>query len=160
MGELLGVARQARKIAGYAYDAGVTDAKELVVSVAVCLSESQGYDRAYNDNVVNGVVKSRDVGLWQINIDADQIGTSVEENLYDVHNNAEAMFAKYAERGWQPWVAFNTKTYLHDTYVQRASLGVMNFLAEMLHNRAVAAGQSPATPVPMVSLKQLQKLLA
>lgn len=159
MGELLGVAVQPRKLAELAYDVGITDALELVVAVAICLAESQGYDRAYNDNLdPAGNVASRDVGLWEINIPASKIGTQIEEDLYDRQNNAAAMFALYKNRRWQPWAAYNSNVFLHDSYVRRASLGVMNFLAEKLVLAAQAAGQTPGTRVPMVSLKQLEKL--
>lgn len=158
MGELLGKQLQARKIADLSYNVGIKDAKELVTCVAICLAESQGFDRAYNDNVINDSVASRDVGLWEINIPASKIGTSYEMDLYDHENNAAAMLNLYENRGWQPWAAYNSKVYLHDFYVQRAALGVQNFLAEMLVNRATNAGQTPKTRVPMVTLKQLLHL--
>jgi hypothetical protein len=159
MGELLGTAVQARKIAALSYSTGIKDAISLVISVAICLSESQGYDRAFNDNLDNsGNVVSRDVGLWQINIPASQIGTPTEDALYDHNNNANAMFDLFKARGWQPWAAYNNEVYLHDSYLRRACLGVQNFLAEWMVNRAVALGQNPTTRVPMVSLKELNKL--
>lgn len=159
MGELLGVQMQARKIAKLAYDVGIMDAQELVTAVAVCLAESQGFDRAYNDNMNDqDQVTSRDVGLWQINIPATQIGSQAEEDLYDRENNAQAMYALYTRRGWQPWAAFNSDVYLHDTYVRRAALAVQNYLAEQLVVMAKLAGQTPSTRVPMVSLAQLNKL--
>lgn len=150
---------QARKICKLAYDVGITDAHELVIAVAVCLAESQGFDRAYNDNEnEQGVVTSRDVGLWEINIPASQIGSQVEEDLYDRENNAAAMYALYTKRGWQPWAAFNSNVYLHDTYVRRAALAVQNYLAERLVVAARSAGQTPGTRTPMVSLAELNKL--
>jgi hypothetical protein len=159
MGELLGVQMQARKIAALAYNVGITDAHELVTAVAVCLAESPGFDRAYNDNLHDqGQVTSRDVGLWQLNIPASQIGSQVEEDLYDRENNAAAMYALYVRRKWQPWAAFNSDVYLHDTYIRRAALAVQNYLAERLVVMARLAGQTPETRVPMVSLKELLKL--
>jgi hypothetical protein len=159
MGELLGVQMQARKIAKLAYDVGITDAHELVIAVAVCLAESQGFDRAYNDNIdAEGNVLSRDVGLWEINIPASKIGTQAEEDLYDRENNAAAMYALYKNRMWQPWAAYNSDVYLHDTYIRRAALAVQNYLAEQLVVMARLAGQTPATRIPMVSLKELLKL--
>jgi hypothetical protein len=159
MGELLGVQMQARKIAKLAYDVGITDAHELVTAVAVCLAESQGFDRAYNDNVDDqGRVISRDVGLWEINIPASKIGSQDEEDLYDRENNAAAMYALYKNRKWQPWAAFNSDVYLHSTYIERAALAVQNYLAERLVVMARLAGQTPRTRIPMVSLAQLNKL--
>ena len=155
-GYLLGQQLGPRKLAELAYDAGVTDFKDVARATAIGLAESQGFTRAYNDNVdENGKVISRDVGLWEINIPASQIGTSVEANLYDPVQNAAAMARLHANRGWQPWVAYTSNVYLHDTYLRRASLGVMNMAAEMFVLDGRAAGQSPKTPVPMLSLKQL-----
>lgn len=156
MGELLGKKLQSRKIVGLAYDQGIRNAKELVNSICICLAESQGYDRAYNDNVKDGQVISRDVGLWQINIPADKIGTEYEENLYDPTSNAFAMAKLYISRGWQPWAAYNSGVYLHDHYLREGSLAVQNFLAEMLVHRAHTQGQSPMTRIPMLSLKEME----
>lgn len=158
-GFLLGVQMQPRKIAALVHSTGITDANELVTAVAVCLSESQGFDRAYNDNVdATGKVLSRDVGLFQINIPASKIGTQTEFDLYDRQKNVEAAVNLWINRGFQPWAAFNSNVYLHDTYLQRASLGVMNYLAEQLVLQARAVGQVPGTRVPMVSWKQVQAL--
>ena len=155
-GYLLGTQLGPRKLAELAYSAGVTDFKDVARATAIGLAESQGYTRAYNDNLdANGNVISRDVGIWEINIPASEIGTSVEENLYDPVQNAAAMAQLHSRRGWQPWVAYTSNVYLHDTYLRRASLGVMNMAAEMFALDARAAGQSPKTPVPMLSLKQL-----
>ena len=155
-GYLLGQQLGPRKLAELAYDAGVIDFKDVARATAIGLAESQGFTRAYNDNVdENGKVISRDVGIWEINIPASQIGTSVETNLYDPAQNAAAMARLHAARGWQPWVAYTSSVYLHDTYLRRASLGVMNMAAEMFVLDARADGQAPKTPVPMLSLKQL-----
>jgi hypothetical protein len=138
MGELIGPQIQPRDLAAIAYDVGWEDARELVICLAVCLSESQGYQHAYNDNKdANGVVTSRDVGVMQINIAADAIGTGVEDRLYDLTTNFNAAYALYARRGFQPWVAYNTDVYLHDTYLERAVAGVANFLGEYLLEQPV-----------------------
>jgi hypothetical protein len=159
MGELLGKQVQPRAIAGLAYAAGIHDAHRLVVAVAIALAESQGDDRAFNDNLDQaGNVTSRDCGIWQINIPASEIGTAAEENLYSFAENAKRMYGLFVARGWQPWVSYNTKDYLHDTYLRRAALGVMNFLAEALVERAKLAGQTPATRVPMISSHELARI--
>lgn len=49
-GSLRGKQWQPRDIAKLCYGHGFTDAIDLVTAVAVCLSESQGYDHAINDN--------------------------------------------------------------------------------------------------------------
>jgi hypothetical protein len=160
-GFLLGVQMQPRKVMQLDYAAGIHDAYELERAAAIMLAESQGYTRAYNDNVdASGKVISRDVGLYEINIPASQIGTSVEEALYDPANNVAAMKKLYDARGWQPWVAYTSGVYLHDTYIRRASLALMNLAAEKLVRDAQALGQSPQTPVPMLSQKQLSHFLA
>jgi hypothetical protein len=160
-GFLLGAQMQPRKVAQLTYAAGIHDIYELERSSAIMLAESQGYTRAYNDNVdASGKVISRDVGLYEINIPASQIGTSVEEALYDPANNVAAMKKLYDARGWQPWVAYTSGVYLHDTYIRRASLALMNLVAEKLVRDAQALGQSPQTPVPMLSQKQLSHFLA
>jgi hypothetical protein len=159
MGELLGKQIQPRAIAGLAYTAGIHDARRLVVAVALALAECQGYDRAFNDNLdAAGSVTSRDCGIWQINIPASEIGTAAEATLYDPAENASNMYRLFATRGWQPWVSYNTKVYLHDTYLRRAALGVMNFLAEALVEQATAAGQTPTTRVPMISSHELARI--
>ena len=150
-----------RQLARVAYAAGPSwhDAQVLVRAVAVALAESQGFTRAWHDNFFqDGLLESRDVGVWQINIPADQVGTQTEEDLYDPAKNAAAAYKLYAARGFQPWVAYNTRVFLHDTYIQRAMLGVVNFLAEGLLADAKAAGQVPVTRLPFVSIPELRKL--
>jgi hypothetical protein len=150
-----------RQLAALAYNAGPKwrDAKVLVRAVAVCLAESQGYAGSFNDNLdSSGAVVSRDVGLWQINIPASQIGTSVEVALHDPAANAAAAYRLYDSRGFQPWVAYNTGVYLHSTYVARATLGVTNFLEAELVRDALNAGQPTDLRVPFISIPQLRGL--
>lgn len=145
MGELKGTQWQPRDLARLAYEAGWTDALRLTECVQIALSESQGYDRAYNDNVVPagetrrgldgktytaGQVWQRDCGVWQIGIPASQIGTEKEEELYTPGVNVQRARALYELRQWQPWAAHSSLVYLRDTYVKRAVKGVGNFLAE------------------------------
>lgn len=161
-GFLAGTQVQPRTLAKLAYETGSRwqDAQTLVEAVSICLAESQGYDRARNDNVGTGdEVTSRDVGIFQINIPARYIGTPVEEDLYDVKANAKAAYDLYVDRGWQPWVAFNTGIYLDDSYLRRAALGVMNFLAETLVIEAKGRTKRVVpvlTPVPMLSAPEFK----
>ena len=160
-GYLLGVQMQPRKIAQLVYAAGITDFYEIARATSIALAESQGYTRAYNDNFdENGKLVSRDVGIFEINIPASQVGTSVEEALYDPATNVAAMKRLHDARGWQPWVAYTSGVYLHDTYIRRASLGLMNMEAEMLVRAARADGQSPKTPIPMLSQRQFSTFLS
>jgi hypothetical protein len=152
-GFLEGTQIQPRYIAEECYKLGWTDADKLVTMVATILSESQGFDRAYNDNMNDaGEVTSRDVGIGQINIPASKIGTSEEEQLYDWKYNLSRCRALYLTkvntagdiRGFQPWYGWVLKVYLRDTYVKKATAGVGNFLAERLFARETdtLSGQS------------------
>lgn len=151
-GFLMGSQIQPREIASECYSLGWTDADKLVTMVAVILSESQGFDRAYNDNLNDdGEVTSRDVGIGQINIPASKIGTPEEEELYDWKYNLTRCRQLYTTkintdgdiRGFSPWYGWVLKVYLRDTYVKKATAGVGNFLAERLFEREtdVLSGQ-------------------
>lgn len=125
---------------------------DLVEMTAVILAESQGYVRAYNDNVdARGRVKSRDVGLAQINIPARYIGTKREAALYDPLTNLKAARALFQTRvtltkrrrfdpwyaftlGWATfpeWWVFTKKEPRHwaptGRYIHQAIVGVANF---------------------------------
>jgi hypothetical protein len=140
---------QPRDLAHLFYDHDWQDALALVSITSVCLAESQGYDKAYHDNVDDtGKVTSRDVGILQINIPASQIGTKVEQDLYDINNNADAGRGLYANRGFQPWSAYNSGVYLHDVYMNRALRGVANFLGEHFIGVMEAAGNKTNMIVP------------
>jgi hypothetical protein len=135
MGELKGKQLEPRYIASLCFAQGWKDAEALVTAVAVCLAESQGFDRAFNDNTTGGAVTSRDVGIFQINIPVSQIGTSQEEALYEPVTNVARAWALYTKREFQPWYAYTKNVYLRDTYIKRAARGVGNFLAEKLLER-------------------------
>lgn len=127
-GKLLGKQLQPRDIAQSLYAVGFRDALVLSDAVKVCLAESQGYTRAYNDNLnTQGVTTSRDVGLMQINIPASGIGTEQEEALYDPTTNFNAAFKLWFHRKFEPWVAYSSNVYLRDTYLKRANKGIANY---------------------------------
>ena len=146
---------QPRQVAELAYAHGIVDAADLATSVAVCFAESQAGIQAWHDNLgPDGVVLSRDVGLWQINIPAAKIGTDAELALYSPDANAAAMFALYRTRHFQPWAAYNSGVYLHDHYAGSAALALCNLAAERFN-------QAGATlPLPMFSTKDLRAKLA
>ena len=134
MGYLRGEQVKPRELARLCHDRGWRDS-DLVVAVATCLSESQGYDRAFNDNVdaETGKTKSRDVGLFQINIPGREVGGDYEQSLYDPGINVDVAFRYWTGRGFQPWYGY-TKGYATDPlakgqYIQRAVRGVANFYA-------------------------------
>lgn len=131
-GKLLGTQYQPRDIAAFLYAVGFTDAQVLSDAIKVCLAESQGYDKAYNDNLgPDGMVSSRDVGIMQINIAAKDIGTQVEFDLYDVKNNVTAAFKLWSKRGFEPWVSYTSAVYLRDTYLKRANRGLGNYFGAL-----------------------------
>lgn len=145
---------QPRQVVNLAYNIGLHDFHDLATAIAVCYAESQAGVDAWHDNMdANGKVVSRDVGLWQINIPASEIGTSAEKNLYDPDNNVAAMFRLYRDRRFQPWAAFNSGVYLHDGYAGKAALGLCNAAVEKLN----ATGAT--LPLPLFSTGDLRKKL-
>jgi hypothetical protein len=135
LGELKGKQLEPRYIAELCFNQGWKGAVELNEAVMVCLSESQGYTHAVNDNVKDDVVTSRDCGIFQINIPASQIGSSSEMKLYDPVENVRRAWLLYQDRKWQPWYGFTNEVYLRDTYLKRATRGVGNFMADMMLKR-------------------------
>lgn len=135
---LAGTQHQPRALASLCWDAGWRD-ENLVIAVAVCLAESQGYDGAFHDNLDDdGAIVSRDVGLFQVNIPANQIGTAAEQQLYDAKTNVARARKLYESRGFQPWVAYNSGIALNTDwytkaggptgrYIHRAVRGVGNY---------------------------------
>jgi hypothetical protein len=138
MGFLLGKQWQPRDLAKLCYDNGWTEAVNLVTIIAVCLSESQGYQGAYNDNKdADGNVLSRDCGLFQINIPALKIGSDEEKKLFaDPDYNVQRARTLFEARGFDPWYAYKLNVYLRDSYIKRAVRGVGNFIGDELLKRA------------------------
>jgi hypothetical protein len=147
----------------------------LVEMVAVCLSESQGFTHARNDNVgEDGQIRSRDVGLFQINIPVRDIGTKRERDLYGVDANIRAArklfdtierrFPKVKRRRFNPWYAFTlgwatfpgwwvftkkTDPRRWDPtgrYIQKAVVGVANFYASRYQLTPRPFVELPAPP--------------
>lgn len=108
--------------------------ENLVKAVATCLSESQGYDEAYHDNVDdNGKLLSRDVGIFQINIPARMIGSSYERDLVRPSYNARIAYRMWQDRGFQPWHGYTKGIALDPKakgqYIHKAIEGVANYWA-------------------------------
>jgi len=92
-------------------------------------------------------ISTRDVGAFQINIPAGQIGTPDEEDLYDFQHNVAVARDKWltwstngknTEVGWDHWSAYSSGIALDPMaagkYVHKACRGVGNFLADqMMH---------------------------
>jgi hypothetical protein len=102
---------------------------EKVKATATAMAESSLSIGAWHDNDEDGELVSRDCGLYQINIPAEQVGTSVEDSLRTdskeeavfmpvAHTNIDAAYRKWTEpwirdgrrdyRRWQPWVAYTS----------------------------------------------------
>lgn len=159
---------QPSEIAALLHKVGFRDF-DLVEMTATLLAESQGYVRAYNDNVDErtGKVKSRDVGLGQINIPARYVGTKREAQLYDPETNIRAVKALFdtretliKRRRFNPWYAFTlgwatfpewwvfTKKEPRrwaptGRYIHQAIVGVANF-----HGRHYGIDPSPLVALP------------
>jgi len=133
-GSLIGPQWQPRDLCGLMVDAGWTAADDLFLGVAICLSESQGYQRAYNLNKdADGNVLSKDCGLWQINIPATKIGTDEEARLFDdPAYNTERAKQLFDVRHWTPWYGYTLNVYTRDTYLRRAARGVGNYFAAFM----------------------------
>jgi hypothetical protein len=117
-------------IAGYAQRAGWRGA-DLVTSVAVSLAESGGWVEAVNP--AQGVYPpgstapgTRDFGLWQINAKGEN-----HPELFDPQKNANAGFALYEKRGFQPWVVYNNGAYVK--FVSAAANGVAHLSWPVVH---------------------------
>lgn len=169
MGELLGEQLQPRVIARFCYMAGWHDVFNLTTAVLVCLSESQGYTRAINENKdrKTGKLLSVDRGIFQLNNVYEPRVT--EKQAYDPKEAAKAAYRVYVERGhsFRGWnahrVLYDIKdpsgravkmpAYLQDTYVKRASRGVGNFLAEYYATEAKKYGYQTAMPLPLLDYR-------
>lgn len=151
MGQLLGTQVQPRRIAQLAYAAGWTDATQLATAVAVCLAESQGFDRAINKNPDG----SSDRGMWQLNTIHDWIS---DATAYDPVKATAAAHKLWGSSGWNAWAAHKSGVFLHDAYTGRASLAVANFLSEWLGAEAKIRGTVTGFRVPLISHANLAAL--
>lgn len=150
-GSLIGPQLQPSQLAALAWNAGCWKTPgALVRAVAVSLSESQGFVRAINDNrLADGTLLSRDVGLMQINIPASAVGTRTELDLYVPEINLAKACDLYESRGFQPWVAFNSRVFLRDSYSAKAARGVGNWLAQGMRDERALDGKDE-TYVPRI----------
>ena len=132
-GYLVGRQLKPRELAAIFHRVGFRG-EDLIIMVATCLSESQGYSEAYHDNVENGKLLSRDVGIGQINIPRRMLGTRYEFKLNWPIFNARVCFDYYKDRGFRPWHGFTrglaTDPKAKGRYIHRAIEGVANFYAE------------------------------
>jgi hypothetical protein len=154
---------QPMDIAAIAYAAGWHDPQDIVMAVSVALAESQGYAGSYNDNVgPDGIISSRDCGLWQINIPTSLIGTAEETRLRtDLGYNAARAFLLWQARGWQPWAAYNSGVAFDDSYQARALLGVVNWLGKTqvgLQRQVTTRKAFHTLRIPFVTRTQLRVL--
>jgi hypothetical protein len=113
-----------RDIAKLCYEADWIDADRLVVAVAVCLAEGNGYTTARHVNGDGSV----DRGLWQIN---DRAHPSMTDAECDDPKKATAYARKlYEERSntFGAWSAFTNGAYRGPRALGYAFDGVANFL--------------------------------
>ena len=126
-GEFLGKTLMAREWAEIVKDHWPN---QMIKAVGVILAESHGRIGAYNDNLRDSVIVSRDCGGYQINIPARMIGSDYEKSLRTesldpavymtvARNNVNAMYSLWATKGvfrngkldyrrWQPSVAYTS----------------------------------------------------
>jgi hypothetical protein len=103
-------------------------------------------------------ITSRDCGIDQINIPAEFIGTPTETALYDPDFCARQAHLKYVDRNFTPWVAYTTGVFMHDSYVLRACLGMLNMQGKRLTDLAMLDGQITHIRTPIISFKEIRVL--
>lgn len=93
---------------------------QKVKATATAIAESHCSLGAWHDNPRDdGSIASRDCGLFQINIDGDEIGSAREGRLrteslipadyLDVaRENVREAYGLWSRRKWQPWVAYTS----------------------------------------------------
>lgn len=161
-GYLVGPVWEPVQITELAIATGWTNFADFLIATAIAFAECDGYINSYNDNLDDtGKVVSRDVGLWEINIAAAQIGTDYEKQLYDPVINAKAAYLLWERRGWEPWSSFTSGVVFDDTYIFRALLGVTNYGAGLLKTKQLADPARATThtlELPLISIAQLASL--
>ena len=163
MGKLVGPVWQPAQIMDLAASAGFTGIDNLVMATAIAFAECDGYINSYNDNYASDgkTVVSRDVGIWEINIPADDIGTSIEKDLYIPANNAKAAFKLWSERGWEPWASYTSKVVFDDHYLLNGLIGLINYSAgwcKTLQESAPERAAEHSIVTPLISIPQFRTL--
>lgn len=114
-----------RELAQLCWNAGWRD-KRLVISVAICLQESQGYDHAYNHNLNSvGQTISTDRGLFQINDKAHP--TCTDAMAYDAIQNCAFAYQIYRDQSYtfNAWAAYTSGAFKGQA--NHACAGVANY---------------------------------
>lgn len=106
---------------------------ELVVFVAVALSESAGREKAHCINYKDAEhtqMYAEDIGLLQIS-EWRNTPYPADGPLWNPDTNAAQARKLYEDRKWQPWHGFTsfiaTNPEMAGEYIQRAVWGVANF---------------------------------
>lgn len=132
-GYLLGTKIDPTDIARMCYRAGWRS-HDLVIAVAVCLSESAGYTEARCENFIDGVHVSTDFGLFEHNYALEDITPGLLKKVYNPAWNVAAAYALWLRRKWEPWHGFTNDIALNPEmrgkYIQRAIWAVMNLTRE------------------------------
>lgn len=128
-GYLFGKRLDAVEIASLCRSAGWRG-DDIMIATAVCLSESNGYVKARNENFLDGVHVSTDFGLFEHNYPANMITSELLQRMYDPERNVAQAFELWQRRGFQPWHGYTGHIALNPAmrgkYIQRAVWGVMN----------------------------------
>jgi hypothetical protein len=122
----------AREIARLCYGVGWTDADRLVIAVAVCIAESNGYEKRRHENLdaATGDVLSVDRGIWMINDRAHP--TIYDAIAYDALRATQA--ARQIYLAWRSsfgaWAAYTNGRWEGEKALGYAAEGVQSFLLE------------------------------
>lgn len=135
-------------------------------AVCVCLSESQGYSKAQNENWVNGVLDSTDRGPWQHN---DKYGAYdpktgkpiTPEDCWDLARSTYFAVRVWAEAtvpgtdgqqkgSFRKWVGFTSGVYLYDAYWRRGCVAICNLMSFKLDQERVANGYATGVYMPQL----------
>jgi hypothetical protein len=162
-GELKGRQVNPRELAHWCYKAGWKDTHNLMTAVCICLAESQGFEKATNENRTDdGRVLSVDRGVFQINNKAHPWCSDAQ--AFDAEGCCRAGYRVWKNRGgsFNAWAAYSVlheirgvvmPAYLQDTYLRRAARGVGNYLAELFQNRAQELGYPSELPLPLLDYR-------
>lgn len=111
-----------RGIAKICYDAGWTDAHNLLIAVSVCIAESNGYADATHTNPDGSI----DRGLWQINNKAHP--TVSDKVAFDPWESTAYARKLYEKNGFKSWSAYNNGAYEGPRAMGYAFDGIANYL--------------------------------
>lgn len=143
-----------------AYSADGLTRYEIIARLGTSVTVQTGMKRSEIPGDTE-VIVSRDVGMFEVNIPASEIGAQKETALYGPAANAVAAWHLWKSRGWQPWASYTSGVVFDDTYVARALLGVTNLYAGFMEtnaSRVTARKDHHTLRNPFISIAQLRQL--